>query len=97
MINDARCISRLGVIVKVALKSKVSIFVEFGLQLVADVFKSRTAQQQMDELEEDGTVPSSSSTIAGTTTTISWADAALVDSFVPITIDALKLKYDKVR
>jgi hypothetical protein len=89
----------------VAIKSKIHIFVEFALQLLADQLKARTAIGQAKmanemELELDGNENEEKMEIEMATEMNSNEELkellSILEQFIPLLMEALKQKYDKV-
>lgn len=79
-------ILRIGALVKNSIKSKVSIFVEFSLQLLCDLLKMRPiVKQNFNNIDNEFKFEEKDEKLL-----------VLLNEFVPQIINCLKLKFSKV-
>lgn len=77
---------RIGALLKNSVKSKVSIFVEFALQLLSDILKIRPViKQNTNDADNDFKIEEKDQKLL-----------ELLSEFVPLMIDCLRLKFSKV-
>uniref|UniRef100_A0A914NPT3 U3 small nucleolar RNA-associated protein 20 C-terminal domain-containing protein n=1 Tax=Meloidogyne incognita TaxID=6306 RepID=A0A914NPT3_MELIC len=84
---------RLGVIHRIAIKSKMHIFVEFAFQILVDQLKGRSVNV---ETENENLIEEENSLVLNDNPTQAKEFIPLLEQFVPLLLEALNKKYDKI-